>query len=217
MHVQSISSQIPAEDHSQESSEALSTPNVPTQGHGECLSETPVVSRFSEEELRGRRTGAHQEAEPRGLGQGEDRLRACKAQTELRDGLPGLAQSTDWFVSAYEKSPKPAHQLFIHYVEKRLDMEIQKDLSSGRNTKVKNVTKKSPEMLAAEVSSWDEMSEPDPTQEFEIHGVSKINQMEDQVNSLQQNQNMAQRMTQVEMALQEVLQHVRGLSVKTET
>ena len=29
-------------------------------------------------------------------------------------------------------------------------------------------------------------------------------------------QNMAQRMTQVEMALQEVLQHVHGLSVKAE-
>ena len=71
--------------------------------------------------------------------------------------------------------------------------------------------------MAAEVNSWDEISEPDLSQEFEIPGVFKINQMEDQVASLQmQNQNMTNRMTQVEMVLQEVLQHVRGLSVKTE-
>ena len=30
------------------------------------------------------------------------------------------AQWTDWFVQTYEKSPKPAHQLYIKYVEKRL-------------------------------------------------------------------------------------------------
>jgi hypothetical protein len=125
-------------------------------------------------------------------------------------------QWTDWFVSTYEKSPKPAHQLFVHYVEKRLNQEALKNHKKGYPS-TKGNSKKSTETMAAEVNSWDEISEPDFSQEFEIPGVSKINQMEDQVASLQmQNQNMTNRMTQVEMVLQEVLQHVRGLSVKTE-
>lgn len=125
-------------------------------------------------------------------------------------------QWTDWFVSTYEKSPKPAHQLFVHFVEKRLNQEALKNHKKGYPS-TKDNSKKSTETMAAEVNSWDEISEPDFSQEFEIPGVSKINQMEDQVASLQmQNQNMTNRMTQVEMVLQEVLQHVRGLSVKTE-
>jgi hypothetical protein len=104
----------------------------------------------------------------------------------------------------------------VHYVEKRLNQEALKNHKKGYPS-TKDNSKKSTETMAAEVNSWDEISEPDFSQEFEIPGVSKINQMEDQVASLQmQNQNMTNRMTQVEMVLQEVLQHVRGLSVKTE-
>ena len=72
-------------------------------------------------------------------------------------------------------------------------------------------------MTAAEVTSWDEISEPDLTQEFELPGISKLNQVEDQVSSLHlQNQNLVNRMTQMEMTMQELLQHIRGLSVKAE-
>ena len=47
--------------------------------------------------------------------------------------------------------------------------------------------------------------------------MNKLNQVEDQVSSLHlQNQNLANRMTQMEMTMQELLQHIRGLSVKTE-
>ena len=81
----------------------------------------------------------------------------------------------------------------------------------------KSASAKAAETTASEVRSWDEMSEPDPSHEFEIPGVTKPHQIKDQVGSLQlQIQNMSRRMTQVEMALQELLQHVRGMSVKSE-
>jgi hypothetical protein len=55
------------------------------------------------------------------------------------------------------------------------------------------------------------------TQEFEMAGVGKLIQVEDQVTSLTlQNQNLASRMTQIEMSMQELLHHVRNLSVKSE-
>ena len=58
---------------------------------------------------------------------------------------------------------------------------------------------------------------PDMTQEFEMAGVGKLIQVEDQVTSLTlQNQNLASRMTQIEMSMQELLHHVRNLSVKSE-
>ena len=128
---------------------------------------------------------------------------------------------TDWFVQTYEKSPKPAHQLYIKYVEKRLNAEITEDIQKNKaNTKGAKLipkTAQGSEMTAAEVTSWDEISEPDLTQEFELPGISKLNQVEDQVSSLHlQNQNLVNRMTQMEMTMQELLQHIRGLSVKAE-
>ena len=131
------------------------------------------------------------------------------------------ASWTDWFVQTYEKSPKPAHQLYIKYVEKRLNAEITEDIQKNKtNTKGAKLlpkTAQGSEMTAAEVTSWDEISEPDLTQEFDLPGISKLNQVEDQVSSLHlQNQNLVQRMTQMEMTMQELVQHIRGLSVKTE-
>lgn len=131
------------------------------------------------------------------------------------------ASWTDWFVQTYEKSPKPAHQLYIKYVEKRLNAEITEDIQKNKvNAKGAKLIPKAAqgsEMTAAEVTSWDEISEPDLTQEFEVPGISKLNQVEDQVSSLHlQNQNLVHRMTQMEMTMQELLQHIRGLSVKTE-
>eukprot|EP00435_Cladocopium_sp_Y103_P029874 s473_g7.t1 len=131
---------------------------------------------------------------------------------------------TDWFVSTYEKSTKPAHQTYIRYVELRLNEEIKTDAWIKKATKDQKPTIKSDAAKAAEemakaveTASWDEMSEPDVSQEFVIPGMTKLHQVEDQVSSLElQNLNMANRMTQVEMALQELLQHVRGLSVKSE-
>ena len=53
--------------------------------------------------------------------------------------------------------------------------------------------------------------------EFELPGISRVQQMEEQMNYMQmENKNMSDRMAQLEMNLMEVLQHLRGLSVKSE-
>ena len=121
---------------------------------------------------------------------------------------------TDWFVQTYEKSSKPAHQMYILYVEKRLNAELEKDF---KPTPRKISLKETQKMAEAEAEAWDQISETDMFQELEIAGMGKLNQMEDQVTSLAtQNQNLASRMTQIEMSMQELLHHVRNLSVKSE-
>ena len=48
-------------------------------------------------------------------------------------------------------------------------------------------------------------------------GINKLQQVEDQVANLNiENQNLASRMAVVEMAMQEILRHAKGLEVKTE-
>ena len=58
---------------------------------------------------------------------------------------------------------------------------------------------------------------PKRIQDFEIPGVSKIQQMEEQMAHMQmENKNMSDRMANLEMGMQELIQHLRGMSVKTE-
>ena len=124
-------------------------------------------------------------------------------KAKLGQSFPKVFQDhawTDWFVQTYEKSTKPAHQMYIQYVEKCLNQEIEKEF------------KPMPRKMIPK-----ETSETDMTQEFEMAGVGKLIQVEDQVTSLTlQNQNLASRMTQIEMSMQELLHHVRNLSVKSE-
>eukprot|EP00435_Cladocopium_sp_Y103_P042514 s2392_g11.t1 len=124
---------------------------------------------------------------------------------------------TDWFVQTYESSTKPSHQMFIQYVEKRLNAEILQDSKSSKVKSTKPSLKETQKAAELEAESWDQISETDMMTQFDIPGVTKLNQVEDQVSSLcLQNQNLASRMTQIEMSMQELLLHVRNLSVKSE-
>lgn len=138
-------------------------------------------------------------------------------KAKLGQSFPKVFQDhawTDWFVQTYEKSTKPAHQMYIQYVEKCLNQEIEKEFKPIPRKTIPKETSKNAE---AEAESWDQISETDMTQEFEMAGVGKLIQVEDQVTSLTlQNQNLASRMTQIEMSMQELLHHVRNLSVKSE-
>lgn len=120
---------------------------------------------------------------------------------------------TDWFVQTYEKSTKPSHQKYIQYVEKRLNAEIKQEVKGASSkTSLKDTPKPS------EDEPWDQISEADVIHDFEMPGMGKLIQVEDQVTSLtMQNQNLASRMTNIEMSMQELLHHVRNLSVKSES
>eukprot|EP00435_Cladocopium_sp_Y103_P008313 s4904_g2.t1 len=125
-------------------------------------------------------------------------------------------QWTDWFVGTYEKSPKIQHQMFVQYVLKRLDQEIIEDKAAKKNAKSEKM-KDYRATASAESDVWDQISETAPVSEFEMPNVMKVQQVEEQVLNLSmENKNLASRLTNMEMAMQEVLQHVRRLSVKSE-
>ena len=67
---------------------------------------------------------------------------------------------------------------------------------------------------AAESGIWDQISEVENLQDFEIPGVSKIQQMEEQMAHMQmENKNMSDWMTTLEMGMQALIQHLRGMRV----
>ena len=123
------------------------------------------------------------------------------------------ASWTDWFVQTYEKSSKPAHQKYIMYVEKRLNQDGKSE-AAAQVPIPKTIT-----APPVEFQSWDEISIAEALAEVDVPSprVSSMSEMEDQVTSLRMsNENLHQRMTTMEMAVQEMLQHVRNLSIKSE-
>ena len=121
---------------------------------------------------------------------------------------------TEWFVSQYEKSDKIAHQKYIAYVEKRLDLEIAQ--SPSNVTKHKITAKK-----VSSEASWShvkgEEMESEASGEEVNHNIDqflRMGNMEDQVSSLfEENQSLHQRLNGVEAALSELISHVKALKV----
>jgi hypothetical protein len=124
---------------------------------------------------------------------------------------------TDWFIRTYEKSTKPEHQLYVQYVTKRLDMEIKAEHTKGYHKESRAILADQKCQAPADSEVWDQLSEPGVFTDFDMPGINKVQQMEEQVANLNiENKNLASRMAGVEMALQEVLQHLKGLNVKSE-
>ena len=124
---------------------------------------------------------------------------------------------TDWFIRTYEKSTKPEHQLYVQYVTKRLDMEIKAEHKKGYPKELRVFLEDPKDQAPADSEVWDQVSEPGVFTDFDMPGINKVQQMEEQVANLNiENKNLASRMAGVEMALQEVLQHLKGLNVKSE-
>ena len=124
---------------------------------------------------------------------------------------------TDWFIRTYEKSTKPEHQLYVQYVTKRLDKEIQAEHKKGYPKELRVFLEDPKDQAPADSEVWDQVSEPGVFTDFDMPGINKVQQMEEQVANLNiENKNLASRMAGVEMALQEVLHHLKGLNVKSE-
>lgn len=120
---------------------------------------------------------------------------------------------TDWFVTTYEASTKIEHAKYITYVSKRLDAEISADTKKYQNEKpikkgsLPGTSKTSPK----EEPGWEEASE---FSEFvPIMETSQNAMLEEQVSIMQEeNHNLRGRMTQIEMAIQELITHVKALT-----
>lgn len=137
---------------------------------------------------------------------------------------------TDWFVGRYEKSTKIVHRKYIKYVELRLDEEIgpemlanQQEMSKlikNKNSKKKTSSEPSsstpkitlPENLKVgpfsdDEEDWDQVSD-----------AARVQDLQDQVMNVNMaNQNLHQRMGHLEMAVTEILDHMKKITVKTES
>eukprot|EP00435_Cladocopium_sp_Y103_P052793 s935_g16.t1 len=123
---------------------------------------------------------------------------------------------TDWFVTTYEKSQKEGHAKYVAYVSKRLDAEINMDAIERKSAQKSDqpvtpkITKQSqPPMLSKkekEDFEDESLSEFIPIMESQSH-------LEEQVMVMQEeNNNLRGRMTQIEMALQDLIKHVKNLT-----
>jgi len=126
---------------------------------------------------------------------------------------------TDWFVKTYEWSGKLSHVKFITYVEKKLDQEVKeahtkpKKISSATVEKPKG--KKSAPSASTE-QSWEMPSESEDDDKFQMMFNQK--DLEERMGYMaQENQQLHQRMATMEMVIHELVNHMKGMAVKTES
>eukprot|EP00435_Cladocopium_sp_Y103_P047113 s2174_g13.t1 len=131
--------------------------------------------------------------------------------TAFKDG-----KWTDWFVTTYEHSSKIEHVKYVTYVTKRLDAEIEMDRQKGK--KKSSAASKSAPAPKLE-SAWDAPEVDEGDSEFSefipILDSPQQVMIGEQLSIVQEeNHNLRGRMTQIEMAIQELIQHVKAM--KTE-
>lgn len=125
---------------------------------------------------------------------------------------------TDWFVGSYQDSTKPAHMKYVRYVELRLDQEIQSGKTSvkphpkAQPAKAKDAPKPVWKEMWDQVVPVDEIDE-----EFEMLPQVQVLQLEEQVHYMrEENKNLNQRMGKMEANVEEILNHLRQMSIKKE-
>lgn len=120
----------------------------------------------------------------------------------------------DWFTSRYEKSPKPAHRKFVRYVELRLDTLEEPGPSKAAKDKKKPTGSQKP-LTPPPVTETDQISE----DEWEnMSSTVQMADMQEQMTNMNQaNLQLHHRVNNMEMAMQEILEHVRKMTIKSET
>ena len=115
---------------------------------------------------------------------------------------------TEFILTRFEKSDKPEHLMYVRYVSLRMK---QGRIPETKNAKEGTKTPSEPATVPFDV--WTEIQDPEPMNMISCHPAELV---EDMGMLRQENQNLAHRMGQVEMMMQEVLDHLRRSSVKTE-
>ena len=175
--------------------------------------------------------GSCEAHDPGGTCSEEDRVWTSQTQPRISSGIRGSEMDRLVHLPLYEASPKYEHQLFIEYVKKRVDQELenQSTTTPSPQPKAKMMATKSkakPVPTASE-ASWTQVKaemtlESDVESNLDQLLVEPSNNtaiaiLEDRmVHMHQENQVLVSRMTHMENAMQEILNHVRNLSVKAE-
>lgn len=118
------------------------------------------------------------------------------------------ASWTEFILSRFEKSEKPDHMMFIQYI--KLRMEADTKVKTCKEMGASSMTKMAPPVPS---DVWEELQ----TTETDNMIQASLMQEEEMINLRQENQNLAHRMGQIEMVMQEVLEHLRKTNVKAET
>lgn len=134
---------------------------------------------------------------------------------------------TDWFVGTYHDSQKPAHMKYVRYVELRLDQELQTGQPSTSETvpKAKSKAASGPKTegpISRKPVDWQEQWDQvvpveDIDEEFEMLPQVQMLQLGEQVHYMrEENKNLNQRVSKMEGNVEEILQHLRQMSIKKE-
>lgn len=136
---------------------------------------------------------------------------------------------TQWFLSTYGSSSKVDHAKYCRYCELRLDTEMalsSKDVKTkGYKSGKGKMPKPKPMSAAPTEKSWTHVEpeelcsevEPDLVDVMEGNTSLQMLQMDDQVQAIRtENLHLSNRMNHVEMALQEILNHLKNTHLKTE-
>lgn len=132
---------------------------------------------------------------------------------------------TDWFVKTYEWSGKESHVKFLTYVEKRLDREIQQGPHVAPKAKAvvqKALAKPKSTAQGSETSqAWTKVTadeiESDTDEELMLQTRLQVHDVEERMQLMaQENAALSQRMNGIEMALHELVHHVKNLGIKQE-
>eukprot|EP00435_Cladocopium_sp_Y103_P041412 s1200_g11.t1 len=121
------------------------------------------------------------------------------------------ASWVEFILARFETSQKPEHMMFVKYVSLR--MEKEKNLM-GKD--VKKVAKGTSDLPPVPHDVWTELQDPD--QITMSPGFTNPSEIQEDMGMLrEENQQLSHRVVQIEMMMQEVLEHLRRTSVKTET
>ena len=117
------------------------------------------------------------------------------------------AQWTEFILNRFETSEKPEHMMFVQYVRLRLK-QSQKD---AKGIPKENMDTKKP--VPQEV--WEEVMPTDGSEPSS--NLMQMSFVQEEMQDLRQsNQHLSNRMCQVEMMMQEMLDHMRKMQVKAE-
>ena len=116
------------------------------------------------------------------------------------------AQWTEFILNRFETSDKPEHMMFVQYVRLKLQNAPVKTKGYNQTEKMKE-TKGGPP-VPPEV--WEEVMPTDGSDPADLMNLSFV--QEEMQDLRQSNQHLSNRMGQVEMMMQEMLEHMRKMS-----
>lgn len=127
---------------------------------------------------------------------------------------------TSWFVSHYEHSAKKEHRRFIRFVELMMEAEPTPPVNLNKDKgKMKGYAAKAKAAASTtEVDqSWEQVHPVDEISDSELSVDFKVNHLEEEVIYMrQESKQLNTRMIAMENTMNEIVQHLRKMQVKTE-